>query len=383
MRAFVNCDIYTGDEIYYNRAILVNGDMIVGVVPESQVPENAEIEDLRGLSIAPGFIDVQVNGGGGVLFNEHPTLEGIERIALAHQQFGTTNFLPTLMTGPQDVMVEAIQALQEFLTSGRHEVLGIHLEGPFINSKRAGVHDPSFIRVMDDEDLDMVSALRGGKTVITLAPEKVESKYIQEMKERGVLVSAGHTDASYSEMQDAIRSGVTGATHLFNAMTALQSRDPGVVGSALENDSIYCGIIVDGNHIHFATVKVAWKAKPSGRMFLVTDAMPSVGSDVRSFSLGQFDVRVEDGKLMTGDGVLAGSGLDMASAVRNCVQKVGIPKDEALRMASTYPAQFLGMGQALGRIQPGYRADMAVFDNEIRVSAVVVAGEYRLSECGS
>ncbi|MDO8281769.1 MAG: N-acetylglucosamine-6-phosphate deacetylase [Thermodesulfovibrionia bacterium] len=374
MYALTNCDIFTGKQVIHDKSILIKGNTIVDILDEDSLTDEIEIIDLGRKSVAPGFIDLQVNGGGGKLFNDAPTKETILDIAKAHQQFGTTNFLPTLITDSREKIQEAIQSVSSLIKNGDKAILGIHLEGPFINPKKAGVHNKEFIQTLSDTDLSLLSSLDNGKTLITLAPEMCKSELLSQLSSQGILISAGHSDATLEDIQNAVKAGLSCATHLFNAMSQFSSREPGLVGAALVEDDLYCGIIVDGFHVHFSSVKIAWSAKKKGKMFIVTDSMPPVGSHECNFQLGPYSIRVENGKCVTGDDILAGSALDMATAVRNCIQKVGIPKDEALRMASTYPAHYLSLNNKLGYIAPGYEANLTIFNNEINISSVVVNG---------
>lgn len=380
MYALVNCDIYTGDGVQYDKALVIDNGHIHGLVPLNDLDASVNLRDLGGLCVAPGFIDTQVNGGGGILFNDSPTVEGIERIVEAHRKFGTTNLLPTYITGPPSGMASAIDAVRTAIRDASVKgVLGIHLEGPFINEAKAGVHDKRFVREPNEEDLALMCGPREGVMVVTVAPEVALAETIERLSKAGVLVSLGHTNGTCEEAMRALTRGASCVTHLYNAMSALTSRAPGVVGAALDHRESWVGIIVDGFHSDFVSARVAMRAKASRKMMLVTDAMPPVGigeSDA-GFQLGDYKIHVEGGRCVTDDGVLAGSTLDMATAVRNCVQKVGLPKDEALRMASTYPAEFLGLGAELGRIAPGYRANLTILNNQMVVSGVVVEGEYQ------
>ena len=375
MYALVNCEIFTAAEVLHDQAVLVRDGTIADVVPRAAVPADYEEHDLGNLSVAPGFIDLQVNGGGDVLFNDAPSPETVRAIVAAHRRFGTTDLLPTFITGRDDAMADAIDAVRACLRAGDTGVLGIHLEGPFLNPEKAGVHEPGLMRRMTLADVELLPDLGDGAVVMTVAPECVDEGVIAEATRRGVRVSAGHTNATRDEILRAFSEGVDCTTHLFNAMRALESREPGVVGAALEADAISASIIVDGHHVHFGTVRVAWQAKAPRKLFLVTDAMPPVGGTRSSFWIGGREAHVEGGRCQTTGGVLAGSALDMASAVRHCVHDVGIPKDEALRMASTYPAEYLGVADRLGRVRSGYRANLAIFDDEIHVRGVVVNGE--------
>ncbi len=376
MYALTNVEMFTGDAVFYDRAILVERDTISSIVPQDQVPEQVEVIDLKRRSIAPGFIDIQVNGGADKLFNENPTVETIAAITKAHRRYGTTNCLPTYISGPKAGMVKAMEAVQACVEQGLFGVLGIHLEGPFLNPKKVGAHDRNFICPMQEDDMALVSPVSGGKTLLTLAPERVTHEWIRQMSQKGVIVSAGHTMASVQTMQKSIDSGVTGVTHLFNAMSPLNSREPGVVGAALCDDRVWCSVIVDGHHVDYTTLQVAWKAKGPRKMILITDAVSPVGGISDSFKIGENVIQVKEGKCLTEQGVLAGSMLDMAPAVRNCIQHLGIPKNEALRMASTYPAEFLGVSDRYGYLKKNYKANMVVFNNLLQVEAVIVDGKW-------
>lgn len=379
MYALLNCDIYTGAGVEYDKALVVENGYIRGLLPPKDLDAGVDRRDLGGLCVAPGFIDIQVNGGGGVLFNDSPTVDGIKRIVEGHRKFGTTNLLPTYITGPASGMASAVEAVNTAIRGGSVKgVLGLHLEGPFISGAKAGVHDKRFVRGPNEEDVAIMCGLREGALLVTLAPEVVSVETIARLSQSGVLVSLGHTNATCEEAMKALMNGASCVTHLYNAMSALTSRTPGVVGAALDHRESWAGIIIDGFHSDFVSARVAMRAKARRKMMLVTDAMPPVGADdpEAGFRLGEYEIRVERGRCVTDDDVLAGSALDMATAVRNCVQKVGLPRDEALRMASTYPAEFLGLGSELGRIAVGYRANLSIFNNQMVVSAVVVEGEY-------
>lgn len=374
--SLVNCNIYTGERVLQDKAIIVNGKEIEEIIDIHKVPKDLEAVDLKGLNIAPGFIDLQVNGGGGYLFNDEPTEECISKIYEAHKRFGTTNFLPTLITTSTSKMVQAIESVKYCMEHNKYGVLGLHLEGPYISDSKAGVHDKNFIRNACFDGLELL--VEEGKDVIkifTVAPEAMKEEYVKFLKDNNIIVSAGHSNATYEETKKSFDWGISMVTHIYNAMSQFQSREPGVVGAALDSNNIWAGIIVDGVHVHFGSVRICKKIK-GRKLILVTDAMPPVGSNLTEFKLGSLKVLCKNGRCSTEEGVLAGSALDMASAVRNCVQKVGIPMDEALRMASLYPAECLGVADTLGKIEPGYVANMAIFDNQLRVKAIVSEGKY-------
>ena len=373
--ALVNARVLTADGFRDDVAVLVDAGVIDAVVAaDDRRVSDFEVEDLGGDLLLPGFIDCQVNGGGGVLFNDAPTIATIRRIGEAHRRFGTTGFLPTLISDDIDVMREAIAAVDAAIAEGVPGVIGIHLEGPYLAPARRGVHDETKFRIPDADDIALASSLRNGRTLLTLAPERVPVDSIRELVRRGVIVCAGHTAATYAETRAALDAGVRGFTHLYNAMSPLTSREPGAVGAALEDAASWCGIVVDGHHVHPASLRVAMAAKPRGKMFLVTDAMPPVGAKSDTYTLGGVTITCRDGRCETPDGVLAGSALDMAAAVRNTVQALGVSLDEAARMASTYPAQFLGISQERGCIARGMRADLAQLGDDGAVRRTWIGG---------
>jgi N-acetylglucosamine-6-phosphate deacetylase len=373
--AFVNGRALTPRGIESGLAVLVKDGSIAEVLnADDPRAIEAQRHDLQGRLLLPGFIDTQVNGGGGVLFNDAPTVETLRTIAAAHARYGSTGLLPTLISDDLEVMRKAVTTVDQAIAAGVPGILGIHLEGPFLSLERKGVHDPAKIRPIDAHGVEISSSLKRGKTLLTLAPERTTPEVIRELTARGVIVAAGHTAANYEQTRAALAAGVRGFTHLFNAMTPLTGREPGVVGAALDDPNSWCGLIVDGHHVAWATLRIAIRAKASGRMMLVTDAMPPVGSADPSFMLKGERVSCRDGICLTPDGVLAGSCLDMASAVRNTVHKLGLPLDEAARMASTYPADFIGLTASHGRIAAGCAADLVVVDDDVQVMETWIRG---------
>lgn len=364
-QALIHAPIFTGETWQYDSALLIDGTQIQSVVPEQAVPSDYRVISLPGQRLVPGLIDTQVNGGGGVLFNDAPTVDTLRTLGAAHRRFGTTGFLPTLISDELTVVDQAISAVRQAIVEGVPGVLGIHIEGPFLNPARKGVHDERKFRRLTPEAVTRLSALDQGVTLITLAPERTTPELIRELTRRGVRVAAGHTAADYEQTRTALAAGVTSFTHLFNAMTPLNSREPGVVGAALEDPHSWCGLIVDGHHVHWATLKIALAAKTRGKMVLVTDAMPTVGADQKQFLLNGEIIRADGGRCATADGTLAGSDLDMLSAVRNTIEQLDAPLEEALRMASLYPAQMLGLDGELGRLAPGYRASVLALDESL------------------
>ncbi len=365
--------IFDGTAVHRDAAVLIDNSEIAGIVPRAELPRDTAVRKLpAGAWLAPGFIDLQVNGGGDVLFNDSPTPEAIRTIAAAHRKFGTTSLLPTFITDAPDKMRAAIEAVQAVLND-EPGVLGIHLEGPFISPEKPGVHNVRYIRAPKPEDIALLTAPRKGVTLLTLAPERMLKGFVAQLAGAGIRISLGHSMATYEQTRAAITEGLTGFTHLFNAMPPLMSRQPGPIAAALELPVLYYGMIVDGVHVDPATLRVALRGK--GRPMLVTDAMPPVGGSKKTFQLYGEEISASNGRCTRKDGTLAGAMLDMASAVRNCVRLLGAPLEDALGFAAKNPANFIGLGHKLGRLAPGYRADMVAFDPEkVEVIETWVAG---------
>lgn len=373
--ALLNGRVLRGHALVEGQCVLLEGGRILDIVPSGHPSSrDAAAVDLGGQLLLPGFIDSQVNGGGGVLFNDAPTVDSIRRIGLAHRRFGTTGFMPTLISADLDVVARAIAAARGAIEAGVPGVLGIHIEGPYLNVERKGVHDPAKLRELDAGAVGLLTSLGIGRTLVTLAPEMTTPEIIRKLSSAGVIVSAGHTNATYSEVAQALRHGLTGFTHLFNAMSQLTGREPGVVGAALESLDSWCGIIVDGEHISPVVLRLAMRCKPASRFMLVTDAMPTLGTDARSFTLQGRNITVSGTVCLDEDGRLAGSNIDMASCVRNAVSLLGVSLPEAVRMASLYPAEFLGLSHELGRIEPGYRANLVLADDRLNVIETWIEG---------
>ncbi len=369
--ALVNGRVLVGDALVEGVAVVVEGGRIAAVLPAAETKAD-ETRDLAGALLLPGFIDTQVNGGGGALFNDAPTVETIAAIGAAHRAYGTTGFLPTLISDDLSVIAEAIAATDAAIAQGVPGVLGIHIEGPFLNAERKGIHDASKFRVLDDEAFALLTSLKRGRTLVTLAPEKTTPDAIRRLADAGVIIAAGHTNADYETAAKAFRSGVTGVTHLFNAMSPLNNRAPGMVGAALESDAC-CGIIIDGAHIHPATLRIALASRPLDRFMLVSDAMPTVGGP-KTFNLQGREITVRNGVCVGPDGTLAGSDLDMAGAVRNAMSMTRLTLPQAANMAARSPAAFLGIENETGSIAPGLRADLVVADDQLNVIETWIGG---------
>ena len=370
MQTFIHARIVTPDGIRGGSLTTDQGKIIA--IGES-VRHEGEIIDIEGGFLLPGFIDTQVNGGGGVLFNDDPSPETIATIGQAHRQFGTTGFLPTLISDRPDKIEAALHATETAISQGVSGVLGLHIEGPFINSDKKGIHDKSVIRKLDRETIARLKGFKSGRLVITLAPETCDLADISELAEAGIIVSAGHTNARYEDMVSAFKAGVTGITHLFNAMSPLLHRAPGVVGAALENQSAYCGLIADGHHVDWSVLRIALKCRPYEKFMLVSDAMSLLGSSKDSFELNGRKINLKDGICTDEAGVLAGSNLDLGTAVRHMVQNVGVPIEQAAYMAATAPAHFLNLHHKQGALTVGLAAHMVWMDESLNVKAVYSA----------
>jgi N-acetylglucosamine-6-phosphate deacetylase len=371
-----NARVFLGGALVEGRSVVLAEGRVSAVVPDRDSTAQAgERIDLGGRMLLPGFVDLQVNGGGGVLFNDAPTVESIRAIGAAHRRYGTTAFLPTLITDHLDVVERAIAAADAAIEARVPGAIGIHLEGPFISVERKGAHDAAKIRPLGLEHVGLLTSVRRGKTIVTLAPEVAAPGAIRALVAAGVVVSVGHSNASADVTLTAFRDGARKVTHLFNAMSPLMGRAPGVVGAALADEQAWCGIIVDGRHVDPMTLRVAVAARRHDRFVLVSDAMPTVGSARKSFQLNGKQISVKNGVCVNEAGTLSGSDLDMVSAVRNAIEMVGLPFATAVKMATEYPAACIGLDHELGRIAPGYRASLVAVDDEWRVHATWIDGE--------
>lgn len=371
--ALTGARVFTGENFLEDHAVVISGDRIAQVVPRQAIGA-MRTQDLGGGILAPGFIDVQVNGGGGALLNDAPTLETVRTIATSHRQFGTVGLLPTVITDAPSILKQATEAVREARAQGVPGVLGIHIEGPFLDPERKGAHALRFIREITEADAAWIGGLDCGAVMLTLAPNRVEPVLIRQLVAAGVLVSLGHAEASYAQAIAALAAGARAFTHLYNAMSQLNGRDPGMAGAALADRDSFVGIIADGFHVHDAAMQVALAAKPPDRMMLVSDAMPPAAGGPSQFELQGRTVRRENGKLQLEDGTLAGSNLTMDEAVRHCVQHLKLDLAVALRMASLTPARFLRMEHELGRIVPGHLASLVHLGDDLTVRATWING---------
>lgn len=363
-----NCRVFDGERVHKNRSVVLHGRHIAEIATAGTPCPDADREiDLGGNLLAPGLIDVQVNGGGGVLFNDAPQPDTIRTIVAAHRRTGTTGLLPTLISDAADVTDAAVAAVESAMADDLAGVLGLHLEGPHLNPGRHGIHDETRFRPLDDAALETLERARVGRLLCTVAPETLQDGQIRRLTDKGILVFGGHSMATYEQTLKALDEGLCGFTHLFNAMTPLKSREPGMVGAALDNADSVMTIIADGIHVHPASLRLAIRSKPAGKAILITDAMPCVGSTLDSFTLFGQRINVREGRCVDEHGTLAGANIGMIDAVRYVSRSGGVDQYEALRMASTYPARLLGLHEQLGAIRPGYRASLIEIDDDLRV----------------
>jgi N-acetylglucosamine-6-phosphate deacetylase len=377
-KAIVGARIFDGASWHDNAALLIEAGKIVSIGPVSGLPDGIDIVEAEsGSLLVPGFIDLQVNGGGGVLLNEEPTVEGITQICAAHAKFGTTALLPTLITDTPEITTAAVEAGKRAAEARVPGFLGLHLEGPHLSVARKGAHDPKLIRPMEESDIELILSCRGRMDVLltTIAPENVTPEQVTRLAEAGFIVSLGHTEASFATASTYAQAGARTVTHLFNAMSQLGNREPGLVGAALETSTLHAGLIADGIHVHPAAMATAIRAKNGpGKIFIVTDAMSPIGTDMTSFTLNGREILRRDGRLTLADGTLAGADIDMIASVRFAHEKLALPLDEVLRMASTYPAEAARVDDRKGALKAGYDADFVIVTDDLRMQSTWIGG---------
>lgn len=354
-----------------SQTLIIEKGIVQAIRPATSDEFNATLPG----SLVPGFIDTQVNGGGGVLLNQQPNYDGLCQMANAHLQFGTTGMLPTVITDNASVMAQAADAVAQAIAKNHPTVLGIHFEGPFLSIAKKGVHDAGLIRQPTDAEMNTLTRRDTGKVLVTLAPEQTDVGVIRELVAEGVRVALGHSNATAEQVEAALLAGATGFTHLFNAMSPLTSRAPGVTGAALANTNSYCGLIVDHHHVHPTSAKVAINAKGAERIMLVTDAMAHTGSTIARLDFFNTQILRQGDKLTTPEGTLAGSCLDMHRAVLNTHRDLQVSLRKSVVMASATPAAFLGLGDTMGSIEAGQVANLLLLDNELRLANIWLRGE--------
>ena len=382
MYALTQGRIFTGHKVLDNHAVIIANGLIERVCPQENVPAGMEIRDVGGAIIAPGFIDLQLNGCGGVQFNDDIaaiSVETLHTMQKANEKSGCTSFLPTLITSTDELMKRAVEVMRAYLAQNAHQALGLHLEGPWLNPLKKGTHDPALIRAPDKALVDYLCANADVIAKITLAPEKVDAAVIRQLRNAGIIISAGHSHATYDEAADGIDAGITFATHLYNAMPTTSGREPGLIGALFDSPDVWCGVIADGLHVHYANIRNAKRIK-GDKLILVTDATAPAGACIDRFIFAGKTIYYRDGLCVDENGTLSGSALTMIEAVRNSVEHVGISLDETLRMATLYPARAMGVDTHLGSIEAGKVANLTVFTRDYHITRTIVNGNEVLSE---
>jgi len=375
--ALTNCTIYTSKSILLDHAVIIENNLIKNITATKDLPAGINTIDLKGQNLSPGFIDLQLNGCGGVMFNGNETEQTLSIMQAANLQSGTTSFLPTFITDSDNGIKRALNVARSYMQKTENEVLGLHLEGPYISLEKKGIHPQQFIRSADTSMVDLISKNADVVAQITLAPEKNDNEVIKQLSAAGIVVSLGHSNATYQQATMAIQSGASSATHLFNAMSAMAGREPGMVGAVYDND-IYAGIIVDGFHVDYVNVRLSKKLMGE-KLILVTDATAPAGANIEQFDFVGTTVYYKDGKCFGEDGTLGGSAVTMIESIQQCVNYVGITLEEAIRMATLYPAKAISVDHKLGSIEQGKIANLAIFNQRYQVTATVVNGVYKTS----
>lgn len=364
LTAIINAKIYTGNSIETGKAILVSNGAIENIIPRSEVTSNCMIEDVKGLNIAPSFIDLQIYGGNGKMFSHELTTEALQATYEYCLAGGCTHFMVTMATNSIENFLEGIDKVQEYWDKGGKGLLGLHLEGPYINPIKKGAHIAGYIKKPALEEVrDLLGRKKGVVKMITIAPEVCDEKLLDFLMTEGIIVSAGHTNATYKEAIDGFNKGIPAATHLFNAMSPLQHREPGMVGAIYDHSKVMSSVVCDGVHVDYVAVRISKKILQE-RLFFITDAVAEVTE-------GEYQHLFKGDRYTLPDNTLSGSSLTMMQCVKNAVQYASIPLDEALRMASAYPARLLGENYKLGRIEKGYQSSFVVFDDDLNLKNVI------------
>jgi N-acetylglucosamine-6-phosphate deacetylase len=368
--------LITADKVFDGQQFLTDvtvevKDGVITCIHPSVIPGSTHFAGV----LTAGFVDIHVNGGGGKLLNFEPEVDTLECMIRAHAKYGTTAMVPTLITDKYEVMVKAADAVATGIAKQVPGILGVHFEGPHLSVPKKGIHEGSLVRALGEDEKSIFFREDLGKKIVTLAPENVSNDDIQNLLEHNVKVSIGHSNASFERADEVVNLGVDGFTHLFNAMSPFTSREPGVLGSALASDTAWCGIILDGHHMHYTSAKIAHAAKPQGKFLLVTDAMSTIGSDQDGFEFFGVPIQKDGDKLASPEGTLAGSALDMITAVKNAVEYLGLDLGEALNMASLYPSQYLDVADQMGSIEVGKRADLIAFTDDFTVTNTWIGGD--------
>ena len=373
-QAITGSKLFNGIDFIEHKALLIDDQHIAGIVNEEAIPTDFSVQKLDGGILSPGFIDLQVNGGGGKLFNNSPDKESLNTIISAHQYFGTTSIMPTVISDSLNILQKCTDTISNEIDNN-HSLLGIHIEGPFFNVKYRGVHQKQYINTINASYLNLFETLDKFPVMLTLAPECISIKQLKHLKSLGFKILAGHTDANYDQLEEAVKYGLDGFTHLFNAMGQISAREPGVVGSAFDFDETSASIIVDLHHVHPSLINLSFKQKPKGKLFFVSDSMATINHGEPSFELYDEVVSESNGRIINSEGKLAGSSITQIDAIKNAYQKCSIPLESAISMATLYPAEYLGVSDYIGQLKKGYRADLAHFDSNFHVQNVWLAGK--------
>jgi N-acetylglucosamine-6-phosphate deacetylase len=373
-QAITGSKLFNGIDFIEHKALLIENQHIAGIVNEDAIPTDFQVKKLEGGILSPGFIDLQVNGGGGKLFNNSPDKESLNTIISAHQYFGTTSIMPTVISDSLNILQKCTDTISNEIDNN-HSLLGIHIEGPFFNVKYRGVHQKQYINTINASYLNLFETLDKFPVMLTLAPECISIKQLKHLKSLGFKILAGHTDANYDQLEEAVKYGLDGFTHLFNAMGQISAREPGVVGSAFDFDETSASIIVDLHHVHPSLINLSFKQKPKGKLFFVSDSMATINHGEPSFELYDEVVSESNGRIINSEGKLAGSSITQIDAIKNAYQKCSIPLESAISMATLYPAEYLGVSDYIGQLKKGYRADLAHFDSNFHVQNVWLAGK--------
>ena len=373
-QAITGSKLFNGIDFIEHKALLIDDQHIAGIVNEDAIPTDFSLQKLEGGILSPGFIDLQVNGGGGKLFNNSPDKESLNTIISAHQYFGTTSIMPTVISDSLNILQKCTDTISNEINNN-HSLLGIHIEGPFFNVKYRGVHQKQYINTINASYLNLFETLDKFPVMLTLAPECISIKQLKHLKSLGFKILAGHTDANYDQLEEAVKYGLDGFTHLFNAMGQISAREPGVVGSAFDFDETSASIIVDLHHVHPSLINLSFKQKPKGKLFFVSDSMATINHGEPSFELYDEVVSESNGRIINSEGKLAGSSITQIDAIKNAYQKCSIPLESAISMATLYPAEYLGVSDYIGQLKKGYRADLAHFDSNFHVQNVWLAGK--------
>ena len=373
-QAITGSKLFNGIDFIEHKALLIEDQHIAGIVNKDSIPTDFQVKKLDGGILSPGFIDLQVNGGGGKLFNNSPDKESLNTIISAHQYFGTTSIMPTVISDSLNILQKCTDTISNEINNN-HSLLGIHIEGPFFNVKYRGVHQKQYINTINASYLNLFETLDKFPVMLTLAPECISIKQLKHLKSLGFKILAGHTDANYDQLEEAVKYGLDGFTHLFNAMGQISAREPGVVGSAFDFDETSASIIVDLHHVHPSLINLSFKQKPKGKLFFVSDSMATINHGEPSFELYDEVVSESNGRIINSEGKLAGSSITQIDAIKNAYQKCSIPLESAISMATLYPAEYLGVSDYIGQLKKGYRADLAHFDSNFHVQNVWLSGK--------